>query len=153
MFESDAEEKGYKNYLFLMKMNMSVLAATNMRLSVSAVNRGNRGNRGNKVDGDDIGTRLKRKVDRMKGFQKKIADDRKKNVIDIAKDIDELVKSEISKTRSMIDEHIEFFQQEWDQDKEDCDIRNPLFVCEEDVVVEGEETKTTIVNEGEDYFE
>ena len=118
---------------------MSALAVTNMCLKVFASNR----------RGDDIERRLKQKVDRVKGFQKKISEDRKKNVIDIAKDIDELVKSEISKTKSMIDDHITFFQQEWEQDKEECDVTNPLLPCEEDT--EGGTSKGA--NEVEDYFE
>lgn len=118
---------------------MSVLAVTNMGLNVFA----------NKRKDNNIEKRLKQKVHRMKGFQKKISDDRKKSVIDIAKDIDDLVKSEISKTKSMLDEHIEFFQQEWEQDKEDCDIRNPLMLCGEDDI----EEETLIGMDGEDYFE
>lgn len=88
--------------------------------------------------------RFKQKVNRMKGFQKKISDDRKKNVIDIAKDIDELVKSEISQTRSLIDDHIDFFKREWEEDKEEC--YDPL-ACDE-----VNEESTEILDE-EDYFE
>lgn len=118
---------------------MSVSAVSNMRLNVFA----------NNSKGNDIAKRLKQKVNRMKGFQKKISDDRNKNVIEIAKDIDDLVKSEISKTKSMIDEHIEFFQQEWEQDKEDCDIRNPLMLCDEEDI----EEETLTGKDDEDYFE
>lgn len=118
---------------------MSVLAVTNMRLNVFA----------SKRKENDIEKRMKEKINRMKGFQKKISEDRKRNVIEIAKDIDELVKSEISKSKLMLDEHIEFFQQEWEKDKEDCDIRNPLLPCDEEDI----EEETLIGMEGEDYFE
>ena len=139
MFKAHAKEKNIKIKCYFNSKMMSVSAVSNMRLNVFA----------NNSKGNDIGKRLKQKVNRMKGFQKKISDDRKKNVLEIAKDIDDLVKSEISKTKSMIDEHIEFFQQEWEQDKEDCDIRNPLMLCgEEDI-----EEETLIGMEGEDYFE
>ncbi len=89
--------------------------------------------------------RFKQKVNRMKGFQKRISDDRKKNVIEIAKDIDELVKSEISQTRSLIGDHVDFFQREWEEDKENCD--DPMVPCDE-----VNEESTEILDE-EDYFE
>lgn len=95
----------------------------------------------------DIENRFKQKMNRMKGFQKKISEDRKKNIIQIAKDIDDLVKSEISKTRSLIDDHVDFFQQEWENDKEDCDITNPLLPCDD--IPAGETTELV----DEDYFE
>lgn len=81
-----------------------------------------------------------KKVDRIKGFQKKLSEDRKQNISQIAKEIDDLVKSEISKSKSLIEDHIEFFKQEWEADQEyECDIVNPLTNCVDDEIVDDEE--------------
>lgn len=112
---------------------MTVFAMINTRVIAQTGSNGN------------LEKRFKQKVNRMKGFQKKISDDRKKNVIDIAKDIDELVKSEISQTRSLIDDHIDFLKREWEEDKEEC--YDPLVACDE-----VNEESTEILDE-EDYFE
>lgn len=64
----------------------------------------------------DIRRKFHKKIDRIKVFQKKISDDRKSNISEIAKEIDDLVKSEIAKSKSLIDDHMNFFKQEWEAD-------------------------------------
>ena len=51
------------------------------------------------------------KTDRRKVFREKIMDSRKQSISDIGKNVNSLVKQEVSETRAIFDEHVKFFKQ------------------------------------------
>ena len=61
----------------------------------------------------NVQRRFDEKCTRVKGFGKKILDTRRTNLLDIAKDIDSLIKSEVSDSRSLMDTHIAFLKDEF----------------------------------------
>ena len=94
-------------------------------------------------DKSNVQRRFNEKCTRIKGFQKKTFDTRRKNLLDIARDIDGLVKSEVSESRSLIDAHVTFFKDEFEKcvadDVYSHDDSEPLAKQAVDVELDDEE--------------